>query len=205
MIISVSGLIGSGKDTIADYLVQHHGFLRESWANSLKSAVAAVFGWDRDLLEGRTDEARVWREQIDSWWSDRLDMPNLTPRWVLQYWGTEVCRHGFHDEIWVASVENKLRNSDRNIVLSDSRFANELDAIKRAGGITIRVIRGEDPDWVKLCKQNFDEFRQQYPNVHASEYSSVNLDYDYILDNNRSLNDLYDKVNDLLRSHQFSR
>ena len=95
MIIGVCGFIGSGKDTIADYLVNFHEFRRESFASTLKDAVAAVFGWDRTLLEGRTKEAREWREQVDPWWAARLDMPTLTPRWVLQYWGTEVCRKAF--------------------------------------------------------------------------------------------------------------
>ena len=54
MIIGVCGLIGAGKDTIADYLVNIHEFRRDSFAATLKDAVAAVFGWDRDMLEGRT-------------------------------------------------------------------------------------------------------------------------------------------------------
>jgi hypothetical protein len=74
-------------------------------------------------------------------------MPHLTPRWVLQYWGTEVCRKGFHDNIWITSLENKLRNSKDNIVISDCRFPNEIKAIHNAGGIIIRVKRGEDPEW----------------------------------------------------------
>ena len=111
MIIGVCGFIGSGKDTIADYLVNIHQFRRESFANTLKDAVAQIFGWDRDMLEGRTRQSREWREQVDTWWSQRLNMPNLTPRWVLQYWGTEVCRKAFHDDIWISALENKLRNS----------------------------------------------------------------------------------------------
>jgi len=108
MIIGICGFIGSGKDTIADYLVNFHEFRRDSYAGTLKDAVAAVFNWDRELLEGRTKEARAWREQVDPWWAERLNMPDLTPRLALQLWGTEVCRKGFHDDIWIASVENKL-------------------------------------------------------------------------------------------------
>jgi len=83
MIIGICGLIGSGKDTVADYLVNEHGYRRESFANPLKDAVAAVFGWDREMLEGRSKESRQWREQTDAWWSERLGM-NITPRWVMQ-------------------------------------------------------------------------------------------------------------------------
>jgi hypothetical protein len=205
MIISISGLIGSGKDTIGDYLVNKHGFYRESWAGTLKDAVAHVFGWDRTLLEGKTPEARVWREQVDTWWAKRLDMPNVTPRWVLQYWGTEVCRHGFHDEIWVASLENKLRKTTSDVVITDSRFSNEINAVKRAGGTAIRVVRGVDPDWVSLCKSDFNLFRKTYSQIHASEYSSVNLEYDYIIDNNHSMDHLYSTINDLLQSLRSSK
>ena len=146
-IIGVCGFIGSGKDTAADYLVNFHEFRRDSFAATLKDAVAAVFGWDRELLEGRTKEAREWREQVDSWWAKKLNMPELTPRWVLQYWGTEVCRRGFHDDIWIASLEARLRNSKDSIVISDCRFPNEIRAIKEAGGTVIWVQRGNLPSW----------------------------------------------------------
>ena len=127
MIIGVVGFINSGKDTIADYLTNFHGFRRESFASTLKDAVAQVFGWDRTLLEGRTKQAREWRERVDPWWAERLNMPTLTPRWILQYWGTEVCRAGFHDDIWIASLENKLRNSQDDVVISDCRFESEIN------------------------------------------------------------------------------
>jgi hypothetical protein len=58
-----------------------------------------------------------------------------------------VCRKGFHDEIWIASLENKMRKTGDNIVISDVRFPNEIKAIHNAGGMVIRVQRGENPDW----------------------------------------------------------
>ena len=131
MIIGICGFIGSGKDTAANYLVAQHGFRRDSFAGALKDAVAQVFGWDRELLEGLTPEARVWREQVDPWWAKRLKMPNLTPRWVLQYWGTEVCRYGFHDDIWIAALENRLRHRAGHTVISDVRFSNEIKSIRK--------------------------------------------------------------------------
>jgi len=153
MIIGVCGLIGSGKDTIADYLQNIHHFRKESFAHTLKDAVASIFGWDRDLIEGRTRESREWREQVDPWWADRLNMPHLTPRYVLQVWGTEVARRGFHDDIWIASLENKLRKTRDDVVISDCRFPNEIAAIRRAGGIVIRVTRGLEPTWFEMARR----------------------------------------------------
>lgn len=204
MIVGISGLIGSGKDTVADYLVKHYGFVRDSWAASLKDAVAKVFDWDRTLLEGLTDEARIWREQVDPWWANRLEMPHLTPRWILQYWGTDVCRVGFHDDIWVASVESRLSKTNQNVVISDCRFINELHSIKRMGGITVRMKRGPDPDWIEERLTDIESFKLKYPHVHASEYSIVGEKHDVVIYNNGTIHQLHSKINDLLQDHQFS-
>ena len=58
MLIGLVGLIGSGKDTVAERLVTDHGFKRDSFAKSLKDAVGNIFGWDRLMLEGQTTESR---------------------------------------------------------------------------------------------------------------------------------------------------
>jgi hypothetical protein len=208
MIIGVCGFIGSGKDTIADYLTNFHGFRRESFANSLKDAVAQVFGWDRTMLEGRTKQAREWREQVDPWWAERLNMPKLTPRWVLQYWGTEVCRRAFHDDIWIAALENKLRNSTDDIVISDCRFPNEIKSIKSAGGIVIRVVRGPEPEWYtdaadmnagdKGMNRAMAKHRMEKLGIHASETAWVGTKFDAIMNNNGTIDDLFAQVQDLI-------
>jgi hypothetical protein len=208
MIIGICGFIGSGKDTVADYLVNFHEFRRESFANTLKDAVAAVFGWDRTLLEGRTKEAREWREQVDPWWAERLAMPTLTPRWVLQYWGTEVCRKSFHDDIWIASLENKLRNSKDNVVISDCRFPNEIQSIRDAGGKIVWVQRGNLPDWYQTAVDanaghNYAVQDLKMRKIHASETAWVGTDFDTIIDNNRSIDDLYQQAK-LIVSNEIS-
>ena len=212
MIIGVCGFIGSGKDTIADYLTNFHGYRRESFANSLKDAVAAVFGWDRTMLEGRTKEAREWREQVDPWWAARLNMPHLTPRWVLQYWGTEVCRKSFHDDIWIASVENKLRNSKDDIVISDCRFPNEIKSIRDAGGIVVRVKRGDDPEWYNdACDANAGEKCMNWAlarrrlgqlGIHASETAWCGTKFDFVLYNNASIDDLFEQIKEVISQGQ---
>ena len=207
-IIGVCGLIGSGKDTIADYLVNIHQFRRESFANSLKDAVAAVFGWDREMLEGRSKSSREWRECVDTWWAERLSIPHLTPRWILQYWGTEVCRRAFHDDIWIAAVEHKLTKSQDDIVISDCRFPNEIAAIKQQNGLVIRVKRGPDPEWYRhaeavnagprfigwaLSKSKMEDYK-----IHPSETSWIGSDFDHVIDNNTSLDELYSQIDALL-------
>ena len=101
MIIAVQGTIGSGKDTVAEYLEQKYGFHHVSFADSLKQALSAVFGWSEEMLMGRTPKSREWREQVDEWWSNRLGIKGLTPRWVMQNWGTDVLRNHFHSDIWM--------------------------------------------------------------------------------------------------------
>lgn len=214
MIIGICGFIGSGKDTAADYLVNFHEFRRESFAGILKDAVSAVFGWDREMLEGRTRQSREWREQVDSWWGQRLNIPELTPRWVLQYWGTEVLRRGFHDDIWIAGLENKLRTSSDNVVISDCRFPNEIRAIKNQGGRVIWVQRGTLPEWHEyavavnkgpghigwaLGKERLGKYK-----IHASETSWVGTDFDAVIDNNGSLDDLYNQIKNLVQDPQAS-
>lgn len=198
-IVGVIGFIGSGKDTAADYLVNHHNFIRESFASNLKDSVAAIFGWNRELLEGLTEEAREWREQVDTWWAARLNMPKLTPRWVLQHWGTEVCRQGFHDDIWIASLENRLKSSTNNIVISDCRFPNELKSIKNNGGILIRIRRGPDPEWYNLALEHKELMPNAYPDVHVSEWSWIGTDFDYVLENNGSKQDLFSQLESIVK------
>lgn len=204
MIIGVVGFIGSGKDTIADYLVNIHQFRRDSFAATLKDAVSAVFGWDRDLLEGRSKQARQWREQVDSWWSQRLNMPHLTPRFILQHWGTDVCRINFHDDIWIASLENKLRHSADNVVISDCRFPNEIAAIRRAGGIVIRVRRGGEPEWYDLAaRANRGDLEASAAlaniGIHVSETAWIGTVFDCVIENNSTLDNLYQRINDLVQ------
>lgn len=210
MIIGICGLIGSGKDTAADYLVGFHGFRRDSFAGTLKDAVSAVFGWDRELIEGRTPEARAWREQVDPWWAERLNMPNLTPRWILQYWGTEVCREHFHDDIWIAALESRLARRADHTVISDVRFPNEIKAIKQQGGRIIWIQRGVIPHWYDIaCKANKGDTAAQRwlvdNNIHASETSWAGADFDATIDNNSRIENLYEHLKTLVHDQTPSR
>lgn len=187
MLIGLVGLIGSGKDTVADFLVKEHGFHRDSFAKSLKDAVSAIFGWDRALLEGDTQESRMWRERIDPYWSNKLNKA-VTPRYILQHWGTEVMRGHFHDSIWIDSFT--ARYTGGNIVLSDTRFINEINTIRDLKGKVVLVRRGPIPTQQEM----------QQRSVHQSEWDWIGQRFDYEIDNSGNLEDLRTQVGVMIRS-----
>ena len=119
MIIGICGLIGSGKGTVADILVEEHNYEKLSFADKLKDGVSSVFGWDRQMLEGDTDGSRKWREQQDDFWTKETGEA-ITPRLILQLFGTDCMRNGFYDGIWVSLVKQQLlNNKDKNYVIPD--------------------------------------------------------------------------------------
>ena len=189
MLIGLVGLIGSGKDTVADRLVTHHGYKRDSFAKSLKDAVSSMFNWDREMLEGNTRSSRDWREQPDKFWSEKMGK-EVTPRWVLQYFGTEVMRGQMYDAIWVDSVIGRYKGD--KTVISDTRFQNEIKTIKAHGGIVVLVKREEIPTREEMQKQG----------AHQSEWNWIGSDFDYTIDNTSSLEGLNANIDQFIRQLQ---
>jgi hypothetical protein len=118
--------------------------------------------------------------------------------------GTDVLRKHFHDDIWIASLENKLHNAhDQNIVISDSRFVNELKLLAKAGAMTVRVKRGPNPEWWNIASDtmiaDFDRtMRMKDFNIHHSEWDWANYKFDVVISNDKSLLDLALQVDHLL-------
>ena len=155
MIIGLVGYIGAGKGTVRDILVRNHGYHGFAFADALKDAVATIFTWPRGLLEGDSNASRAFRERVDVWWSNKLGY-EVTPRLILQKMGTEACRHGIADNIWIAALEKRMQGYD-DVVIPDCRFSNEINFIRSAGGVIIRVRRGEDPTKEELSKMHISE------------------------------------------------
>jgi hypothetical protein len=180
MIIGLVGYIGSGKGTVGDILVRDHQYTKFAFADALKDAVATMFMWPRGLLEGDSNASRAFRERVDPWWSNKLGY-EVTPRLILQKFGTEACRNGIADNIWIAALEKRMQGY-QDVVISDVRFPNEIDFVRSVGGVIIRVRRGEDPTDEELSK------------MHISETAWKGLPVDYTLVNDSTLDNLKDNV-----------
>jgi hypothetical protein len=131
-------------------------------------------------------------------------MPNLTPRWVLQYWGTEVCRRAFHDDIWIAALEARLSRRSDHTVISDVRFPNEIISIRNAGGKIVWVKRGPLPTWYHVAKNaNSGNVPAQQMleglGIHISETAWIGTEFDVEIDNNGTIEDLYNQVRSLVQ------
>jgi len=212
MIIGLVGFIGSGKGSVADFLVDNHGYDKESFASSVKDATAAIFGWDRRMLEGDTVHSRRWREEPDSWWSAKMGK-DFSPRMALQLMGTEAGRNVFHEDIWINSLERRL-HPNRNVVIADVRFPNEIAMIQRMGGAIVWVRRGNLPEWYHTAyEQNTTDpnnywlledagelMEQKHPGIHSSEWSWIGHQYDISMDNNGTIDDLRRNVDNLVKS-----
>lgn len=205
-IVGLLGFIGSGKGTVASTLVDSHGFRQDSFAASLKDACAAMFDWPRHMLEGDTSESREWREIVDPWWAEQLNMSNFSPRYALQVMGTDVLRNNFNQDMWFLTLRNRIRkNPDQDVVISDVRFPNEIKFIQDMGGILIKVNRGPTPIWYETAilanKGNSiakDIMLKTYSDAHLSEWAWVGSPVTYEIHNDSTLESLEQQVNEIL-------
>ena len=196
MIIGITGAIGSGKDTIADYLVRAHGFKRLAFASKVKDVAHVVFGWDREMLEGLTRESRAWREVVDPFWG-------ISPRTALQRIGTEMFRAHIHEDTWVKAVMSQIRaEPSQNYVITDCRFENEAAAITEAGGTLLAVTRGSEPAWAATARAG----GTCPAGIHSTDWNVYCLERlaTAVLSNNGSLEELYVAVDQVLEDRKRS-
>lgn len=216
MILSLTGLISTGKDTVADYLVEYHGFARYSFASSVKDTLSVIFNWDRESLEGRTAESREWRNQVDPWWAERLGISDFSPRIAMQCIGTDVLRNHFNDDIWIASLEHKLLTVSGNVVITDARYPNELKMVKQLDGKLWRIERGAPPPWYDYAKrynaaseETKATLRLQATSeddaanifncrIHSSEWAWIGSEFDLTLSNNGNIASLQNTIEESL-------
>ena len=218
-LVCVHGFEGSGKNAVGSILEKKYGFVSCSFADNLKKAVAAIFGWEHEMLLGTTEASRFWREQVDVFWSEELGMPSLTPRQVLQLVGTDVMRIHFHDSIWIKSLKKKvitLLNQGHSVVITDCRFPNEARLVKSMGGKVVLVSRDESvPKWFELYYRCYDMWCPPHApgltggefcdklykthGIHPAETSMIGYkDVDHILYNDSSVKDLEAEIESMI-------
>jgi hypothetical protein len=190
MIIGISGKIGSGKDTLSiviNYLadksapdsfnrweqpLEEYTYKNKKYAENLKCMVCFLIGCNRIDLEDREFKEKELGEEWDG----------LTPRKILQLLGTEAGREIIHPNIWVNSLFADY-TTDSNWIITDVRFPNEAQAIKDRGGIVVRI---ERPGGESHCG-----------GAHASETALDDYDFDIVINNDGTIEELIDKVKQL--------
>jgi hypothetical protein len=203
-VIALVGFAGVGKDTVGQYLTEQYGYTPLAFADPLKDCLSVIFGWDREMLSGRTPASRVWREKVDPWWAERLEIPHFSPRFAMQNFGTDVMRRTFHDNIWIINMEKRIVDSEGPVVITDGRFVNEIRLVRRLGGAVYRVRRGPDPIWIdvaraanegcQISRKRLDEVFK----VHQSEWAWVGEDLDGSIRNDGDIFDLHKTVEQVL-------
>ena len=144
-----------------------------------------------------------------------LEPLNLTPRKLLQLLGTECGRQIIHPQIWVNALfadyntpdkvevlyngavdESESYTTGSNWIITDCRFPNEAQAIKDRGGIVIRVNR-PCPECKVIEGHKFGCLTYKKLIEHPSETSLDNYEFDHVIDNNGSIEELVEKVKQL--------
>lgn len=144
VVVAFIGPAGCGKSTCATLLEEHHGYTRLKFAHPIKQMLRSLGLEDRHL-EGVDKESPT----------DLLS--GVSPRRAMQLLGHEWGRILIHPDLWVRAWMKdavwKIQNGHR-LVIDDLRYENELDAILRLGGVTIRIVR---KDQSTQCEQHDSE------------------------------------------------
>jgi len=165
MIIGLIGKKSSGKDTLADYLVQRHGFVKYAFSEPIKKACKTIF-----LLTDEQLHSVGKKEEVDPRWE-------LSPRQMLQFLGTDVIRKQIDEGFWIRHFRYWYEeNKGKNIVVSDCRFQNEVDVILEVGGSVVKLKRDTD----------------RTSDLHISETGVDGLSgHTFVINNNGTKEDLY--------------
>jgi hypothetical protein len=198
LILGLFGCADSGKGTVGNIISKKFPYIRESFAGLVKDVTSTMFGWERKLLEGDTEESRIFRETKDEWWSEKLGF-DLTPRYGMQLIGTESMRERIHSKIWIFALERKI-DLTNDYFITDVRFPNEMDWIKSLGGVNVNITR-EDPKWYWDAwsdnRRNTTKMIDNHPNVHYSEWAHIGYSFDYHIENNSTIDNLSKKVDSM--------
>lgn len=183
MIIGLNGRMQSGKDTTARILAETFSNIeRAAFADKLKDSAAASLGITREALDALKLREDLLMEFTDQGFDTGFEPFEFEPfniRTYLQRYGTEAHRDIFGDDFWVEQVLDKPVTDGKILVVTDMRFPNEIAGVLDRGGIAVKI-RREEAD--------------SKPITHPSEQTLPDEQFDYFLDNNGSVHDLYIEV-----------
>lgn len=184
MLISLSGYAGSGKDSVADVLVAKHGFVKYAWADTLRLAASIL-----NPIVHSDEHGAIYRynEVVEEYGYNNAKFKYPEVRRFLQILGTEVGRELISDTVWVDATLKRIRQECSpidDIVITDTRFINEVRAVKTFMG---------DAYAVRVCRPGV-----LAANNHASEVELDGFAFDFTLVNDGSLFDLESKVEAML-------
>lgn len=146
-IVGFTGKAGSGKDTAADFLVEHFGFVKMSFAGPLKRGISEMFGIPMETMQDP-----LLKEMEDPVWGH-------SPRYLMQWLGTDVLRKHISDDFFIVSMGRAIKYSGhKKIVISDVRFDGEAQFIRKMGGAVY-----------KISRPNFDSHISAENRNHSSE------------------------------------
>jgi hypothetical protein len=141
ILIAISGRARAGKDTLADFLLEEfkgYGMTKVAYADELKTRLMVDFELSWGQLYGdfkESQDTRYPKKDGNGFW---------TPREMMQFMGTE-CYRAIDDNFWVKQLFRTLsKRGVKNVIISDCRFASEVDAVLNRGGYHIRIYRDED-------------------------------------------------------------
>lgn len=204
-VVAFTGSKGAGKDTCANYLASKTTSIKMSFADALKDVLASVFNWSRETLQGETPEARLTRDATDVFWSSFFNK-EYNMRMAMTDVGT-MFRTYIHPDIWVTSVRRKIEsviNSYQTIIISDARYANELNMARAFNAYIIEVQPAVLPEYyndailLNTGKMLESDFVSKYPDIHDSEYKWIGINSpDAVIVNNGTIEELYAKLDNL--------